>query len=171
MNINNCKISDVDQILNLYEKSRSLQTKREMVVCPAFEKSFIDKEITEKRQWKIEIDQKLVCNWAITFTNKEIWGEKDQNDSIYIHRICTDARYYGNRFIDKIVEWAKFYAKQMNKRYIRLDTLGNNTKLIEHYTSAGFSFLGMEKLTDTENLPLHYQNEPNCCFFEIDLQN
>jgi ribosomal protein S18 acetylase RimI-like enzyme len=171
MYLNYCELVDTEQILGLYENARSLQTIRKMVVWPHFEKSFIDKEITEKRQWKIEVDQKLVCNWAITFSDKEIWGEKDQNNSIYIHRICTDARFYGNRFIDKIVDWAKDYANQMNKRYVRLDTLGNNTKLIEHYTSAGFSFLGIEKLTDTENLPLHYQNEPNCCFFEIDLEN
>lgn len=57
----------------------------------------------------------------------------------------------------------------MGKRFIRLDTLGNNTRLIEHYTSAGFDFKGMVQLTDTGNLPAHYQNERNCCLFELDV--
>ena len=50
---------------------------------------------------------------------------------------------------------------------IRLDTLGNNIKLIEHYTNAGFDFLGMFRLKNTAGLPMHYQEELNCCLFEI----
>lgn len=163
-------MSDSDEILVLYEAARNLQTQRNMVIWPFFEKSFIEREIREARQWKIVIDGTIACNWAITFKDKEIWGERDQRDAIYIHRICTNPQLRGNRYIDIIVEWAKKYAVQMGKQFIRLDTLGNNTRLIEHYTSSGFEFLGMFELTDTANLPAHYQNEPNCCLFEIDLE-
>jgi RimJ/RimL family protein N-acetyltransferase len=170
MTIKNCKLADLEQILALYENARSLQTKRKMVIWPVFAKSFIENEITEKRQWKINKDNILVCNWAITFKDKEIWGEKDKNDSIFIHRICTNEHFYGQKFIYNIVDWAKNYAKEKGKRYVRLDTLGNNTKLIKHYTAAGFTFLGISKIENTQNLPVHYQNEPNCCYFEIDLE-
>lgn len=170
MEIKNCLISDADEILLLYEAARNLQTQRKMVIWPSFEKSFIEKEIQEKRQWKIVIGDIIACNWAITFEDKEIWGQKDKNDSIYIHRICNNSTLRGNRYIDTIVEWAVKYARQINKRFVRLDTLGNNTRLIQHYTSAGLQFLGMVRLADTENLPAHYQNEPNCCLFEIDLR-
>lgn len=165
-----CIMNDIDNILSLYQSARDLQTGKGMVVWPIFEKDFIEKEITEQRQWKLVIDDIIACNWAITFSDKEIWGEKDKNDSIYIHRIATNPIFRGNRYIDKIVSWAKEFAKQRNKHFVRLDTLGNNTKLIEHYTSAGFQFLGMFELTDTSNLPGHYQNEPNCCLFELDLE-
>jgi len=140
-----------------------------MVVWPSFEESFIENEINEERQWKIVIDNIIACNWAIAFEDKEIWGSKDQSDSVYIHRICNNPDFRGNRYIDRIVEWSKQYAKREGKQFTRLDTLGNNTKLIEHYISAGFNFLGMFRLTDTATLPSHYQNEPNCCLFEIDL--
>jgi hypothetical protein len=167
MQIKNCLISDSNTILSLYEAARNLQIQRKMVVWPFFEKSFIEREIQEKKQWKLVADNILACNWTITFEDKEIWGEKDNNDAIYIHRICTNPILRGNRYIDNIVEWSKEYARQTGKRFVRLDTLGNNTKLIEHYTSAGFDFLGMFKLTDTATLPGHYQKEPNCCLFEI----
>ena len=49
-----------------------------------------------------------------------------------------------------------------------LDTLGNNVKLIEHYTNAGFQFLGIFDLKNTSALPPHYQNTP-ACLFEIKL--
>jgi GNAT superfamily N-acetyltransferase len=170
MEIKNCSLGDANEILSLYEAARNLQTERKMVIWPHFDKSFIEKEIQEQRQWKIVTEQLIACNWTITFEDKEIWGERDKGDAIYIHRICTNASLRGNRYIDAIVEWAKKYALQSGKRFVRLDTLGDNTKLIKHYTSAGFEFLGMYKLTDTENLPSHYQNEPNCCLFEIDLR-
>ncbi len=171
MEIKNCILTDTNEILSLYQAAINLQTQRKMVVWPSFEKSFIENEIKEERQWKIIIDDVIACNWAITFNDKEIWGAKDQNNSIYIHRICNNPDFRGNRYIDKIVEWSKQYATSMDKQFVRLDTLGNNTKLIEHYTSAGFNFLGMFTLTDTANLPGHYQKEPNCCLFEMDLHN
>jgi len=169
MNIESCIMSDIEDILALYQAARDLQTKKKMVVWPIFERSFIEKEIQEQRQWKLIIGNIIACNWAITFNDREIWGEKDKNDSIFIHRIATNPVMRGNHYINRIVEWAKEYARQKGKKFIRLDTLGNNTKLIEHYTSAGFEFLGIVKLTDTTNLPGHYHREPNCCRFEMAL--
>lgn len=169
MQITNCTLYDTDAILELYEAARQLQAERKMVVWPLFDRSFIEKEIDEKRQWKLVIENIIACNWAITFQDREIWGEKDRNDSIYIHRIATHPAFRGRRFIHVIVQWAKQYARSLGKSFIRLDTLGNNTRLIEHYTSAGFTFLGMVRLTETESLPGHYHTEPNCCRFELAL--
>ncbi len=169
MEILNCEVTDVPEILSLYEAARNLQTLRKAVVWPVFDEFFIEKEINEQRQWKLVSNDRIACNWAISFYDKEIWGDKDQDNSIYIHRICTLPGLYGNRYIDTLVAWAKTYARSLGKRFVRLDTLGNNTKLIEHYTSAGFEFLGIFRLEDTTNLPGHYQQEPNCCLFEIDL--
>jgi hypothetical protein len=169
--ISNCILKDSDTILSLYKSARDLQTQKKMVVWPIFEKDFIEKEIKELRQWKLVINTTIACNWAITFDDKKIWEERDKDDAIYIHRIATNPNLRGNRYVDKIVEWAKEYARVKNKQFVRLDTLGNNTKLIEHYTSAGFQFLGMFELKNTEGLPGHYQKEKRCCLFEIDLSN
>jgi ribosomal protein S18 acetylase RimI-like enzyme len=169
--IKNCSLADADAILALYDAAMALQSQKKMVVWPRFERAFIEKEIGEERQWKLMIGDKIACNWAVTFEDREIWGEKDNNNSIYIHRIATDPAFRGNRFIHTIVAWAKNYALAKGRKYVRLDTLGNNTRLIEHYTSAGFNFLGMSILTDTKNLPEHYQKEPNCCLFELSLSH
>ena len=105
MKINNCVLEDIYEILSLYQSARDLQTKKGMVVWPDFERSFVEKEINELRQWKLIIDDTIVCNWAITFSDKEIWEEKDQNDAIYIHRIATNPTVRGNRYVDAIVKW------------------------------------------------------------------
>jgi hypothetical protein len=170
MLIEPCNLRDADQILRLYEYARALQQERKMVVWPYFDKSFLLKEISEQRQWKLLVNDRIACNWAITYEDKEIWEEKDNNNAIYIHRIVTHIDFRGNRFIDDIVKWAKQYALEKGRQFIRLDTLGNNTKLIQHYTSAGFTFLGIHKLSNTSTLPLHYQHEPNCCLFELQVE-
>ena len=66
------------------------------------------------------------------------------------------------------LEWAKDYAKIHNKQYIRLDTIGDNTRLIKHYCTCGFNFLGMFELPNVDELPPHYKEGP-ACLFEIDL--
>lgn len=169
MEIKNCTPNDLPVILELYQAARALQSERKMVVWPSFSEEYLLAEINELRQFKIMLNHAIACNWAITFSDLEIWGDKDLKDSIFIHRICTHPQYRGNRNIDHIVEWAKIYAKQQGKSYVRLDTLGQNDKLIRHYTSAGFHFLGIHRLTNTATLPKHYQDEPNCCLFEIKL--
>jgi hypothetical protein len=56
------------------------------------------------------------------------------------------------------VQWAKEYAQQTQKKYVRLDTIGENHGLIAHYTACGFTYLGLTRLTDTAGLPSHYHN-------------
>lgn len=167
--IHNCNESDEEAILSLYEQARNLQTERGMVVWPQFDPSLVPLEIAEKRQWKIEINGDMACNWAVTYDDKAIWEEKDQNDAIYLHRICTNSHYRGQRFITDIVAWAIQHARHEGLKYVRLDTLGINEKLIAHYTGAGFTYLGVVKLSDPSSLPLHYQLEPNCLLFELEV--
>lgn len=168
--IENCTIDDVDAIYNLYENAREIQTIRKVVIWPYFEKDFIAKEIAKQQQWKLIMNGEIACNWTITFLDPEIWEKKDKNDAIYIHRLVTNPKFRGNDFVKKMVNWAKIYAAENNKQFVRLDTLGNNTRLIAHYVKCGFNFLGIVHLANTTNLPIHYQLEPDCCLFQIKLQ-
>ncbi|WP_282133720.1 GNAT family N-acetyltransferase [Cellulophaga baltica] len=169
MQITTSSIHDIDEIFRLYKIASDYQKeKKKVVVWPDFKKALVETEIAEKRQWKLMIDDEVACLWAITFSDAQIWEERDNSTSIYIHRIATNPKFRGNNYMNTIVTWAKTYAQSIEKRFIRLDTLGNNTKLIEHYQKAGFDFLGMFDLKNTDMLPDHYQDQP-ACLFEIDL--
>jgi ribosomal protein S18 acetylase RimI-like enzyme len=167
MNVVSCISEDMPEILRLYEAARQLQTQRNMVIWPQFEHNLIKTELAENRQWKIDVDGSMACVWAITYTDRDIWEEKDRDDAVYIHRIATNPDFRGQGFVKTIVEWAKKHAREHGRKYVRLDTLGMNTKLIEHYTGAGFEFLGVFQLENTSQLPLHYQKAPNCLLFEL----
>ncbi|MBA6316648.1 GNAT family N-acetyltransferase [Cellulophaga baltica 4] len=169
MQITTSSIHDIDEIFRLYKIASDYQKeKKKVVVWPDFKRALVETEIAEKRQWKLIIDDEVACLWAITFSDAQIWEERDNSTSIYIHRIATNPKFRGNNYMNTIVTWAKTYAQSIEKRFIRLDTLGNNTKLIEHYQNAGFDFLGMFDLKNTDMLPDHYQDQP-ACLFEIDL--
>lgn len=171
MNIRNCSKEDIEQIFFLYHEASSFQkSKKTVVVWPEFTRDLVETEINENRIWKLTLNGQIACVWSTTFSDFEIWEERNKDRAIYIHRIATHPRYRGKNFVKKIVEWAKEYGLANKRQYVRLDTLGNNVKLIEHYKNAGFTFLGMFKLNNTNSLPSHYHGNP-ACLFQIELNS
>lgn len=169
MTITNSTIEDIDEIFRLYRSATEYQKLRfPLNQWPEFDRGLVKTEIIENRQFKLLIGEKVACVWAVTFSDPEIWEEKNADPAIYIHRIATDPAFRGNDFVKEIVKWARDFAGAYQKKFIRLDTCGNNTRLISHYRKSGFGFLGMRKLKNSQGLPEHYQNA-DVCYFEIRL--
>ncbi len=158
MEIHNSSIEDLDFILDLYRSATEYQKERFISHWPEFDRQMIVNEISEHRQWKMITDGEMECIWATTFSDPLIWEVKDIDPSVYIHRITTNPRFRGKGLVKKIVEWARNYANNNEKKFVRMDTVGENLKLIEHYTDCGFDFLGFSQLTNTDGLPQHYHN-------------
>ena len=169
MTIKNIAPLDIDKIFTLYKIASNYQKqKKTVVVWPDFNKEMVAIEIAENRQFKLLINSEIACVWAITFSDVQIWEDSKGDSALYIHRIAVHPNFRGNKYIDKIVAWAKEFALKKDIQFIRLDTLGENQGLIDHYKNAGFNFLGLFNLKNTSNLPDHYKLAP-VCLFEIDL--
>jgi GNAT superfamily N-acetyltransferase len=156
--IRNSNIKDIDEIFRLYKIATDFQKTRFSVHWPEFDRRLIETEIYENRQWKLIADDKVACVWATTFNDPQIWEEKDEEPSIYIHRIATNPEFRGQGLVLQIVEWVKIYADENQKEFVRMDTVGNNPGLINYYTKCGFDFLGLLKLKSTKGLPAHYDD-------------
>ena len=169
MNIQNSTPEDISEIFRLYELATKFQkTTFPENTWPDFERKLVETEIQEKRQFKMVIDNQIACVWAVAFNDPQIWEAQDVDPSIYIHRIATNPDFRGRQFVMAIVTWAKTYAVSHKKKFIRMDTCGNNHRLIKHYENCGFNFLGMVRLNNTDELPPHYENA-DVCLFEIKL--
>ncbi len=169
MTITNSTLDDIPEIFRLYKLATDFQKVQfPDNLWPEFDRDFITTEVIENRQFKIVIDDKIACVWAITFNDAQIWEENENNDSIYIHRIATNPEFRGNNFVQAITDWSRDYAREQNRHFVRMDTCGNNERLINHYKKCGFNFLGMKRLKDTSELQEHYKNA-EVCYFEIDL--
>ena len=158
MHITNCVKDDIGDIFKLYVVATNYQKERYTMHWPEFDYKMVEDEIAENRQWKLIIDNEIACVWATTFTDPLIWEERNTDPSVYIHRIATNDHYRGRNFVIDIVKWAKNYAVLNEKKFVRLDTVGLNEKLIAHYTKCGFTFVELTKLKDTNGLPEHYHN-------------
>ena len=169
MTIKNVTASDIEKIFALYKIASNYQReKKTVIVWPDFDREMVINEIAENRQFKLLVNNEVVCIWAITFSDEQIWEDSNTDSAIYIHRIAVNPNFRGNNYIATITKWAREYALKKEVQFIRLDTLGENKNLITHYKNAGFHFLGLFNLKNTSNLPEHYKLAP-VCLFEIDL--
>lgn len=167
--ITNSTKADLDRIFELYEAATKFQQSfGNVVVWPSFDREMVLEEIDRLQQWKMMIDGQIACVWATTDSDLAIWGEKNDDPAIYIHRIATNPNFRGQGFVAKIVDWAKTYAQEQQKKFIRLDTMGENKGLINVYTKSGFTFLGMFDVPNRDQLPNHYA-QGDVCLFEISL--
>lgn len=158
LSIENSVPADKEEIFLLYEIARNFQRIKGAVIWPEFDNALVEKEISEKRQWKILINNQIACVWATTFSDPQIWEEKEKDPSVYIHRIATNPIFRGQNLVAEIVDWAKIYGHENEKFFVRMDTVGENKGLINYYQKCGFEFLGLSKLKNTEGLPKHYEN-------------
>jgi ribosomal protein S18 acetylase RimI-like enzyme len=150
---------DITQIYELYDMATAYQKSVFEKQWEGFEQSLIEKEIEENRLRKMCIGGQIVCVFSINFNDQLFWGEKDNEPSIYIHRIALNNNFRGQSVMTKIIEWAKKYCKENRKQFIRMDTWGENTKLIDYYKKCGFEHIDTIDLDNTIGLPAHYKGK------------
>lgn len=164
----NSSLNDLNAIFNLYDIAIDYQKKISDQHWLPFDPELVKKEITEKRQWKIILDGEIACVFCVAYSDPLIWGEKDKDPSIYLHRIVTNPKFRGKNFVVEIINWALEFGKNSGKKYLRMDTWGDNAKLREYYVKCGFNFLEVIKPKNPELLPAHYA-EITLSLFEIEI--
>lgn len=150
--------SDIDRIFELYDAAIAYQKTVFNKNWQGFKRSLVESELAEQRQWKILIDGQIASIFAIAFNDPMIWKEKDNDPSIYIHRIVTNPAFRGQNFVTDIISWAREFGLANDKEFIRLDTWGDNPRLIAYYQKCGFNYLGNVVPEPSETLPKHYED-------------
>jgi len=150
--------ADINTIFKFYDIAIAYQKIKFNKHWLGFDKEMIEREINEKRQFKILVDGEVACIFAITFNDVAIWGDKNSAPSVYLHRIVTDNAFRGKNFVKVIIEWAVEYCIKNQKQFVRMDTWGDNQRLIGYYQSCGFTFLGLTGEMNAANLPKHYDS-------------
>ena len=164
MTIENSEHTDIDKIFDLYRIATNYMKSKNQVHWPEFSKDLIVNEIEENKQWKLLIDGQIACIWATTLNDELIWGSKKNEPSLYIHRIATNPNFRGKNLVEKLISWANEFGKKRNLEYLRMDTVGLNNGLINHYEKLGFQFLGTKEIENTNGLPEHYKKGEVCYF-------
>ena len=156
MEIQYSKPADIETIFSLYRAAVDYQRINGYNLWPEFERPLIEKEISEKRHYKITEGDNIACVFSVLYSDPLIWEEYDKEPSVYLHRISTNPAFKGKGIMNLITGWAKEHAKQNQKRFIRMDTWGDNEKLKTYYVNCGFTYLRQKSLPQPNPLPQHY---------------
>jgi ribosomal protein S18 acetylase RimI-like enzyme len=169
MQIINCTPGDIKTIFELYDKASEYQKLVFHRHWQPFDPLLIKQEIEEDRLWKIMVDGSIACLFTVAYSDPLIWGQRDREPALYIHRIVTNPLFRGQGYVKIIVEWAKAFGRSIGKKYLRMDTWGDNQKLIDYYMKFGFAFVDIITPTNTDVLPKHYEGI-TLCLLEIELE-
>jgi ribosomal protein S18 acetylase RimI-like enzyme len=149
--------SDTETIFELYRLANEYQRANGYNLWKKFDPELIATEIREKRHWKIVINGSIACIFSIFYNDPLLWGEQDNDYSIYIHRIATNPLFKGRGMTSLIIDWAKAHARKTGRKYIRMDTWANNKNLSDYYIKCGFNIVGYRQLDkEAKGLPKHY---------------
>ena len=170
MRFENAVLSDIEVIFDLYSKAIEFQKRVFHHSWLGFDSQMVETEISESRLWKIVEEEQIACIYSVTYSDPFIWGEKSHDPAMYIHRIVTNPDLRGRGYARAITEWAKDFARTNDIRFIRMDTWGDNQKLIDYYQDCGFKFLGLTTPEISDALPKHYVGI-SLSLFEIDTQS
>lgn len=157
LRIVNSSLEDIDSIFELFDSAITYQKSNGFELWPQFSRTMIEKEIKEKRHWKIVDGETIACVISIMYNDPIIWGEeRDKDPAVYLHRIAINPAYKGRNMMVLIKEWALEHAREKGKKYLRMDTWGNNESLRNYYIRCGYTYIGQQNLTKVEGLPEHY---------------
>lgn len=159
-------LNDITAIFSFYDDAIAFQKTVFKKHWKGFELSMIEKEVAEGRQWKILRDGEIACIFAVEFSDPLIWKEQDKDPSIYLHRIVSSSKFRGNNFMEEIIKWSHIFARENNCEYIRMDTWGDNPRLISYYVKSGFRHVGFTVPKASASLPKHYEGI-DLALFEI----
>jgi ribosomal protein S18 acetylase RimI-like enzyme len=161
---------DLDTVLWLFEQAMDLQGKNGYKVWEGIDKIALEKDIKEGLQYKIVKDNDILCIFSVQYNDPFIWRERDQNDAIYLHRIVVNPNFKGQKQFQKVLNWAKQFARQNNLKFVRMDTWADNKKIIDYYKTFGFGFIENYKTTDATELPIQNRNL-NVALLEMELND
>jgi hypothetical protein len=148
--------NDMSIIFSLFDTAIGYQERNGYDLWPRFSREMIETEIMEGRHWKLMDGDVTAAIFSVLYNDPVIWKEKDLEPSVYLHRIAVNPLCKGKGIMKTIRDWALHHARENQKRYVRMDTWGNNENLRKYYVSCGFNYIGQQHLQNTAGLPAHY---------------
>lgn len=109
---------------------------------------FIGEEIVEGRVFVLaDKKDEIVGSLRVEFHDEELWDD-DPDGGVYVHILVIRRDKTGHKLGETLLEWARGYAKEHGRPFLRLDCVATNTRLRAYYESLGFQFRGEKEFSD-----------------------
>ena len=156
LQILNSAPADLDIIFELFASAIAYQEKKGYNRWPLFSRKLIETEMAEERHWKILDATMTVGVFSVLYNDPVIWGERNKDAAVYLHRIAVHPSFKGRGLMRVINSWAGEHAKQKQIGFVRMDTWGDNENLRKYYISCGFNYIGQQFVNDVHEGEGHY---------------
>jgi len=145
---------------SFWQAALAYQKERNLPLWSPFPEATISVEINESRHFSgFVFANNLAGFFSVTLSDPIIWGEAERGDAIYVHRMCVNPAVKGNNFAGQVLAWACGNAVAKERKFVRMDTWGDNQRLVDYYVKCGFTLIGFKKLSDVSGLPPHYRGQ------------
>jgi len=144
--------ADFETICWLFEQARVFQQEKNYNVWNGYDQNVIRRDIANRIQFKITDGQLVAGIFTICPDDPVIWGARDRGDALYLHRVVGSPHYRGRKQFAQILDFTVAYARARGIRLIRLDTWGDNQKIIAYYEGFGFRFVENVTTPDSPEL-------------------
>jgi hypothetical protein len=142
------------------------QKAAQLPLWPSYPEGKIKDEIQSGLHFSVFLpDNVLAGYFSLALSDELIWEEKERGDAIYIHRMCVNPMCKGKNLTASVLAWAYGYVTGAGRKFIRMDTWGDNHRLVNYYVACGFRHIGNRRLGSVPDLPSHYSHA-NLALFE-----
>jgi len=151
--------SSNDQFRDFWNGALAYQTLKHLPLWPPYPEQQVKEDIRAGLHFSaFTPDGVLAGYFSLTLSDKSIWDEKEQGDAIYIHRMCVNPERKGNNLAASVLSWSYGYARSLGRKFVRMDTWGDNQRIINYYAACGFKHIGNRQLGLVPELSPHYNN-------------
>lgn len=159
MKIHRSVSSSTGEFRDFWDAALSWQKAVGSELWPAFPAEKISAEILSGLHFSVFLpDDVLAGYFSLVLSDELIWQEKERGDAVYIHRMCVNPVCRGKNLAAAILAWAYGYATGAGRKFVRMDTWGNNRRLVDYYVACGFRHVGNRQLGIVPGLSPHYNN-------------
>jgi ribosomal protein S18 acetylase RimI-like enzyme len=151
-------LQDLNRIEELFHLAIQYQKTRSGNAWHGMDRNLIEYEIRNHLHWKILEAGEIACFFSIALTDRLVWEQRDEEPSVYLHRIVTNPVFRGRGYVQQILSWAEEFGRERQLQYVRLDTNRDNQRLNDYYREVGFELCGFRKFEDGSDpaIPRHY---------------
>jgi GNAT superfamily N-acetyltransferase len=100
----------------------------------------VDGEVAAGQFFIADVDGEAAGAVLFQLEDQLFWPDLTRDDSAFIHRLVVRRRYRGRGVSTALMQWAASRARELGKRYLRLDCDANRPKLRTLYERFGFQF-------------------------------
>ena len=155
LRITHTEIKDLDFACSLYDEAIKYQKEKGYPEYRWDDREVQKQYILDGSHYKVIHEDDIAAIFNVHFQDKTIWRGMDIDTSIYLHGVLINPSFKGQRIFGNILDWTIHFAKQNNKKNIRLDTWYNNPDLVDYYLSFGFKEVEEFQTPSGENVPLN----------------